>query len=160
MFTIDEKTLKNLKELLKFVDFVLNIEYLEATHRETAEEIKYLINNINNPTTHKQWNVTLQILDYELQHNREKQGVYCRNWFVSFEKNHLEIEAASYHSEDALGYYEDDYCYFASVFFKEGSTETDIYMDCAVNDFIKDAMNYKKYIVGNLKEIDIDIDVW
>jgi len=33
-------------------------------------------------------------------------------------------------------------------------------LDTDINKFVEDAINYKKYITKDLKEVEIDIDIW
>ena len=156
----DETTFNKIQELKKFVDFVANLEIATEDDKIKAKEIKYLIENINNSETHKNWNVCLDIFDREIQNGSKKEGFYWRKWSVYFEIESLEIEAESNHTADDLGHYGDDFCFYGAIYFRKDLNGQRIYLDVDISEFIKDSMNFKKYITESLNEIEIDIDVW
>ncbi|WP_347175563.1 hypothetical protein [Polaribacter uvawellassae] len=156
----DESTFSKIQELKKFVDFVANLEFASEKEKRKAKEIKYLIENIHNPKTHKNWNVCLDIFDREIQDGIENEGYYWRKWSVYFEMESLEIEAETNHTADDLGHYGDDFFYYGTIYFGKEIKGQRIYMDVDINEFIKDSLNYKKYITESLNDIEIDIDIW
>lgn len=156
----DETTFNKIQELKKFVDFVANLEYATKEDKTKAKEIKYLIENINNLETHKDWNVCLDIYDRKIQYGIEKEGFYWRKWSVYFEMESLAIEAETKHTADDLGHYGTDFCFYGSINFRKDINGQRIYMEDDISEFIKDAMNFKKYITESLNEIEVDIDVW
>ncbi|WP_143744252.1 hypothetical protein [Polaribacter tangerinus] len=156
----DETTFNKIQEIKKFVDFAANLDFVNDENKLEGKEIKYLIENINNPETHKNWNVCLDIFDPEIQKGIEKEGFYWRKWSVYFEIEKLEIEAESNHTADALGHHGDDFCYYGAIYFGKDTKGQRIYMDVDIKKFIKDAMNYKNYITEPLTDIEVDIDIW
>jgi hypothetical protein len=156
----DETTFNKIQKIKKFVDFVANLDFVNDENKLKAKEIKYLIENINNPETHKNWNVCLDIFDREIQNGIGKEGFYWRKWSVYFEIEKLEIEAESNHTADDLGHYGDDFCYYAVIYFGKDTKGQRTYMDVDINEFIKDSMNYKNYITESLNDIEVDIEIW
>lgn len=155
----DEATLIQIQELKKFVDFVANLEFATSEDKTNAEEIKYLIENIHDPKTHKAWSVCLDIFDPEIQlYNKE--GIYWRKWDVFFEAECLDVEAESNHTSDALGHYGNDFCFYYNVCFSNDCNGKRIYKSDDISEFVKDAMNYKNYITESLNEVEVEIEVW
>ncbi len=157
---IDETTFNIIQKIKEFVDFVCNLDFATTKNKIDAKEIKYIIDNINNPETYKDWNVCLDIFDYEIQdYSNKKNGFYWRKWSIFFENDSLEIEAASKHTACDLGHYGDDFYYFRKIHFRKETKMEPVYMNVDIREFIQDAKNYKKYITESLNNIEIDIDV-
>ncbi len=155
----DPKTYSQLQKLKQFVDFVAGLEFSTTKDKTNAEEIKLLIETIDKPETFlKEWFIALNIFDYDIQAGSGT-GIYWRRWWVSLELDTLEIEAESYHSDDP-GYCNDYYHYDGGIFFKKNFKGKRIYLATDIDDFIRDAMNYKSYMTEALNEIEVDIDVW
>ncbi|MFD2823414.1 hypothetical protein ACFS5M_07010 [Lacinutrix iliipiscaria] len=156
----DKTTLKKIQELRIFVDFVSNLEFATEDNKTKAKEIKYLIENIHNYKTHRNWNICLDIYDREIQNGIKSEGIYWRKWSVFFENEMLEIVAESNHTTEDLGHYGDDFCYYGTLLFAENIKEQRTYFDVDINEFIKDSMNYEKYVTDSLNDLKIDIDIW
>ena len=157
----DKNIFNEIQKLKKFVDFVANLEFSYEDAKETAKQINCLIENIHNPKTHKDWGVFLNIFDREVQEGIKKEGFYLRNWSVSFESESLEIRAKSSHTAaDGWEHYGDDFFYYGSIYFGEDINDQTIYMDVDLEEFIKDAKNYEKYITESLNDVEIDIEIW
>jgi hypothetical protein len=156
----DKVTYDNIQKLKKFVDFVSNLEYATGLDKRKAKEIISLIENIDKPKTHKEWNVCLDIFDPEIQYGNEKEGFYWRKWSVYFELGTLQIEAETYHTADDSGHYGDDFYYYGDIFFNKNIICDRVYFEKDINEFINDAVNYKNYVTESLNVIEIDIDVW
>jgi len=157
---IDEAIFNKIQELKIFIDFVCSLKLATKENKIKAKEIKFLIENINNPETYKDWNVCLDIFDREIQFGNEKTGFYWRKWSVFFELESLEIKAESNHTDDYLGHYGDDFCYYGTICFGKDVKGEGIYMNVDISEFIQDAKNYKEYITESLNDIEIDIDIW
>jgi hypothetical protein len=156
----DEVTFNKIQDLKKFVDFVSSLDFATKENKIKAKEINYLIENIHNSVTHKEWNVCLDIFDPEIQKGIRKEGFYWRKWSVYFEMGSLEIEAESSHTANPLGHYGDDLYYYGAICFNHKIKGRRVYMDVDIKEFINDSLNFKKYITDSLFEIDIDIDIW
>lgn len=154
----DEGTYNQIQALKLFVDVVANIE--PFNNEQKAEDIKLLIENINNPKTYKYWHVCLDIFNRDIQNGIDKEGgIYWRKWWVFFENNTLLIEAETKHSNETLAHYGNDFCYYAYLSFKKDNKGE---KPCFINnvaDFVNDAKNYKAYITEVLNDIEIDLDV-
>ncbi|WP_347175385.1 hypothetical protein [Polaribacter uvawellassae] len=160
MWKPDTTTYNNIQSLIKFVDFISDLPFSKVQNKIYLTEIAFLIKNIHKAETHKEWNLSLDIYDYSFHSETKKEGVYWRNWSVSFESGRLDIEAKSHHTEEPLGFYKDDFNYYGVIYFEKEIKNERIYLDVAISEFIKDAFNYKKYITNTLKDIEIDIDIW
>ena len=154
---IDNATFNKIQKLKKFVNFIANLEIETSKIRANAKEVNYLISNINNKSSHKDWSVFLDIFDRKVQ-NGELEGIYWRKWSVSFESEILEIVAESYHSKNPLGYYSGHYNYFGVISFNKTKLVKYCFKD-DINAFLDDAFNYKQYIVKTLNDIEFEIDV-
>ena len=154
---IDKITFSEIQRLKEFVNFIAKLDNETSKMRTNANEVIYLISNINTKRTHKNWSVCLDIYDREVQYGNRK-GVYWRNWSVSFENNFLEIVAESHHSKFPLGYYENHYNFLAVINFNKTKVSKGLFNN-NINAFIEDVLNYKKYIHKSLNEIEFEIIV-
>jgi hypothetical protein len=154
----DVDTYNHLQKLKKFVDFVAGLEYSTSEDKTKVEEIKLLIENIDKPESFKEWCVSIDIYDWEVQGGHGK-GIYWRGWCVWFELGMLEIEAF-YHILDENRYTDDYSSYYDYINFNKEIKGERVYMDTDLNEFIEDAMNYKSYITETLNEIEVEIDIW
>ena len=66
-WVVDNSTYQKLQPLKRFVDFVAGLPYSTELHKRNAEEIKGLIETINQPETIKEWCVCLNIYDPMVQ---------------------------------------------------------------------------------------------
>lgn len=154
-------TQKDIQELIQFINFVVNFKDVSLTAKETAKEIMYLLKNLNNTETHKNWNVSLDIFDYTFQtNNNKKEGIYLRNWVVSFENDYLNIEAESSHTSYPLGDYDGDFSFYGSIYFGNEVKNQTVFLDTSISKFLEDAINYKKYLTATLKDVEIDIEIY
>lgn len=157
---MDWNTLNQLQILKVFVNFVVSLKYAKESDRKKGAEINYLIENLDNPETFKNWNVCLDIFDFDIMYSKTKMhGVYWITWSVFFESGSLEIEAKTNHSDEPLKHYGDDFEFYATIFFRKEIPCEHVYMEKDLKEFVADAMNYTNYITDSLKEIEIDIDV-
>jgi len=156
---LDKATYKKIQELKKFVDLVVNLDVASKEHHSKAVEIKQLIHNIHNSDTHKNWNICLDIFDPEIKKGIVKEGFYWRKWSVYFETDCLVIEAETKHTTDPFGHYGNDFCYYGAIHFSKNYLGKPIYLDVDIGEFIKDAMNFKKYISQSLNELEININI-
>lgn len=156
----DDITYDKIEVLLKFVVFISNLDITSNESQAKIKEIKYLIQNIHKPETHKEWNICLDIFDYEIQNGKRKEGFYWRKWAVYFESEKLEIVAESKHTAGDFSHYGNDFSYYSSICFSHSIQGKRIDMDNDIFEFVRDANNYKKYVNGNLKDIEIDVDIW
>ncbi len=157
---LEQKTFNEIQQLKLFADFISNLEFTTEEDKEKIKEIKFLIENINNPNTHKNWNICLDIFDQEIQNGNKKNGFYWRKWSIYFELESLEIQAESNHTSEPIGHYGADFYYYGKVYFGKNFEGERIYLDNDIIEFVKDSINYKKYVTEFLNEIEIDIDIW
>ncbi|PKP40757.1 MAG: hypothetical protein CVT95_13210 [Bacteroidetes bacterium HGW-Bacteroidetes-12] len=156
----DTKTYNTIQKLKKFVEFVAGLKDTTTEDRQKAQKIIELIEKINQPNSFKNWNVCLDIFDRDIQNRTTKvDGVYWRKWWVFFESQTIEIEAETRHSGDPLEHYSNDFQYFAAIYFKKEYTHERVDMKVDIDEFIKDARNYKSYITATLKDIEIEIEI-
>lgn len=160
MWIPDNATFTKIQHLKKFVTLVGSLKEATREDQVNANKINQLINNINNPDKHKNWNIYLEIYDLDFYNTNTKEGFYCRSWSVVFEDKRLEIEAKSKHTNDDIGHYGSDFCYNGWVFFQDTTIGRRVYLDDDINTFVYDASNYKKYISNTLNDIQIEIEIW
>ena len=155
---IDTKTYHEVQKIKRYVDFVSELEFTSLKDKEKAEEVKFLIENIDKPEYIKEWCVCLDIYNWEVQSGHGK-GIYWRGWRVWFELGKLEIEAF-YHILDK-NHITDDYApYYGCINFKKEIKGNRINLDTDLDVFIADLVNYKNYLTDALNEIEIEIDSW
>lgn len=157
-WVVDDSTYQKLQPLKRFVDFVAGLPYSTELHKRNAEEIKGLIETINQPETIKEWCVCLNIYDPMVQAGYGS-GNYWKKWWVYFEAGRLEIEADD-EILDEQHFSDTQPNYYGCIFFEKKITNERIWMDFELNDFIDDAMNYQKYITEGLNEVEVDIDIY
>lgn len=158
LWTIDKETYYKLLQLKEFVQFVCRLKQSSEDDKQMANEIIWLIENINDPDTFKSWSIALDIFDDEIRYNNsKKEGYYWRQWLVSFELNYLEIEIKSRHTSGMQHHYGDDFSYNASIYFGEKISGEPINMTMAIENFVADALQYEKYIKGTMTNIEVDI---
>ncbi len=158
---IDTDTYQQLQSLKLFIKFVSGLGCATSTDKKTANEIIYLLENINRPNSFKSWNVCLDIFDRHIIDSSEKlTGFYWRSWSVYFENNTLEIEAKSRHTEDDHNHYGDDFYYYTWIDFKKEVDWDRISMSEPIDNFIADAYNYEAYITESLKDVEIEMEIW
>ncbi len=156
----DKSTYSEIQKLKKFVEFVSNLKFSTNKDKQKTKEIEFLIENINNPETHKEWCVCLDIFDRKIQNGQTKEGLYWRKWAVFFESNSLEIIAESKHTAENLGHYGEQFYFYGSIYFEKAFTGKRIYLDEDIDDFTNDSETYEKYITAQLNDIEVDIDIW
>jgi hypothetical protein len=154
----DISTYNELQKLKKFADFVARLDRVND-NTQKVKEIHYHIENIDKPETYKIWNVCFNIIDYEALGNKNVGGIFRRHWSVYFENDYIDITAETRHTEDEIYHYGNDFFFYGTVYFEKNIECQRIYMDKNIDEFIADAMNYKKYITETLNEIEIDIEV-
>jgi hypothetical protein len=157
----NKATYNKIQQLKAYVNFIAQLKYCTEKDKKNAEEINYLIENINHSTSYKNWMVCLDIYDRDVQYGTNKNGgFYWRKWSVYFENGLLEITAESKHTSENLGHFGDDFYYYGGVYFYKNIKGKHIYLDTPITEFIDDAKQYKKYITETLNDIEIEIDVW
>lgn len=156
----DHDTYNKIQKLIKFIDFVSSLEYTIAEQKKDATEIKYLIENINKHEILKSWYISLNIIDDTLSNgDGDKDAVHWRHWSAGFEGNTFEIEAKSYCVDDSVSK-PDHFFYSACVFFDKELTCQRIYLDTDIDEFVSDAVNYKRYITETLNEIEVSTVIY
>ena len=154
-------TYNKIQQLKTYVNFISKLKYCNVIDKKYADKINYLIENINNSTTYKNWMVCLDIYDRDVQYGTNKKGgFYWRKWSVYFENGLLEITAESKHTSENLGHYGSDFSYYGIVYFHKNIKGKRIYLDTPITEFINDAKQYKKYTTETLNDIETEIDVW
>ena len=159
-WTTDIDTYTKLQNLKKFVAFVAGMKHASDKDRQTALQIEQLITTIDRPETFKTWNVCLDIFDRDIHYGRKKQqGVYWRKWAIWFEKDYLEIEARTEHTDEPLYHYGNDFYYNAYIAFALGLPGERIYFTEDITAFISDALQYEIYVRDGLNDIKVDIEI-
>ncbi len=157
---VDDKTYLEIQKLQKFVDFISNLKYATVQDKANCIVIKQKIENVNNPETFNNWNICLDIFDYEVQGKiNGAVGVYWRTWLVFFENSTLEIEAKSEHTDNILEHYENHFYYYGYVNFKHTENLHKVALETDIDLFIKDALNFENYTTEKFNEIEIDISL-
>lgn len=159
LWTPDKETYSKLQKLLKFGDFVANLKYASKEDKLKVEKIKQFILNFDKPETIPDWSIDLGIYDNDIRDGNDE-GFYWRKWNIYYELSTLEIEAETKHSDYDLGHYGDDYSYWGAIYFGEVNSDRRVFLDEDIDEFIQDAINYKKYITEKLCDIEIDVGVW
>ncbi|NCU32667.1 MAG: hypothetical protein EOM23_07040, partial [Candidatus Moranbacteria bacterium] len=87
---IDKATLEKLQVLKQFVDFVAMLDETSQEHKNNADDVKYLIENLDKPENFKKWSVSILIQDLEkLYVDFEKGGIFKKEWSVYFQPEFL-----------------------------------------------------------------------
>jgi len=157
---IDNTTYRAFQKLKEFVEFIGNLDFIKQEEKDLIPYMLRIIENLNDPDKYQIANITLDIMDYDLQSKHvQRSGVYWRTWGLYMEKDSIELIAASYiddippHDIDMNYFYQEDSFSLTEKLYKP---ITDInYFDA----FVKDAKKYKKYTTDYLKELQIDISV-
>lgn len=158
VWIVDTEWYNNLQLLKEFVLLVADMKEATPKDKKAAKEVIYLIEDINNPSTFKSWNVCLDIYDTELQcGNKKGGGIYWRSWAVYFEKGilSLDIEAKTNHTSDNIYHWGDDYYCYLNVGFSNGIHDG----NGSFKEFVEDAKNYQSYITEGMKDIEVEISV-
>ncbi len=156
---IDAKSYEELQLLKEFVRFVANLEQASAMDREAANEIISLIENINDPSTFKEWNIGLDIFDYDKQQGKDKEpGVYLRTWNVYLENDLLEIEAEEKRTDETIYTIGHGVYFWASISLNADSPTLET--NKGISFFVNDALHYEKHITESLKDIEVSIEVF
>lgn len=159
-WTVDDDTYIQLQKLIKFVEFVSNLEYTTDTGREKCNEIIELIKKLNNPESFKTWDICIDIYDRDIQWKlKDRTGVYWRSWSIFFEYTQLHIKAESYHSEFPF-WYEGDFHYESLIYLEKSIDIRRVYMDVDLNEFLNDAYNFRNYITEHLNDVEVEINVY
>lgn len=155
---IDEISYQALQKLKEFVEFVGNLKLVQEGDKNLIPQILRIIEELNDPAQYQEANVTLDIFDYDLQSRRtQRSGVYWRTWGLYFEKDSIEIVAASYVDDippvdiDTNYFYQEDSISLTEKYFRPINNLH--YFDA----FVEDAKNYKKYMTEYLNELKVDI---
>ena len=75
----DKETYDELQQLRTFLSFVANLKEATAKDKEAAEKIDAFIINIDKIETKREWNICLDIFDYEIQTGLNNTGgIYHR----------------------------------------------------------------------------------
>lgn len=161
IWIVDTEWYNNLQLLKEFVLLVANLKYATPADKVAAEEVLYLIENINNPNTFKTWNVCLNIFDESLYNIPRKEGVYRRCWVVYFEKEDLslEIEAKTNHTSDDTYHWGNEFEYVLMLYFNKELPCNRYYGSNNLKEFVEDAKKYESYITEGLKDIEVEIAV-
>ena len=65
-------TYNKIQQLKTYVNFISKLKYCNVIDKKNADKINYLIENINNSTTYKNWMVCLDIYDRDVQYGTNK----------------------------------------------------------------------------------------
>jgi len=76
-------TYTKIQQLKAYVNFIAQLKYCTKKDKENAEEVNYLIENIDNPSTYKNWMVCLDIYDRDVQYGTNKKGGFLLAKMVS-----------------------------------------------------------------------------
>lgn len=152
------KEYTEIQKLKKFLALAASVGDYTNNH---LTEIIFLIENINKPSTYKNWNICLEIRDLrkEMLHGKIN-DYYIRSWSVYFENNRIEITATSNHTDIFFEPEKGAHFYYHQYYFFEKKLQKDyipFYND--IDSFIEDAKQYKKYCTKHVNNIDITICV-
>lgn len=162
---IDNTTLEKLQVLKKFVDFVAEQPETSVEHKSNAERVKYFIENLDKPETFvDNWNTCIDIYDTIIQsggygHNyEENKGLYWKRWWVWFEMGELTVNIVD-EFVDKERYQNENWIFDCSLNFKKDWEHERIYGDTNFNDFVEDALNFRKYFTEDLDYVETEIDI-
>src|SRR5690606_38588932 len=80
---IDRETCEKLQPLKRFVEFVTGLKYATPAQKQHKEELLFLIENLHDPTTYKEWNIWLDL--QERWYSFDDGIPYWRCWWVGFD---------------------------------------------------------------------------
>ncbi len=152
---------QELQRLKSFVDFVAEQPETDSISKQSAEEVKWLIENIDQPETHpSEWMVCIDIrldgMKYEPQ--KEKDLLTWKRWWLTFEQGRLELEILDDYLQPDRYTYEKSH-FYQWVGCEDGSQieGQNPYGDQDIQVFLKDAFDFRKYMTGDLKEVETEI---
>ncbi len=158
----DKETYDELQQLRAFLSFVANLKEATPKDKEAAEKIDAFIINIDKIETKREWNICLDIFDYEIQMGlKDEEGIYHRRWWVFFEDYEycLNLEAETTHSKENLfSHFGDDYSFKGEISFRKEITWERKVLTSSIKDFAEDAKNYKQYMNEKMENIEVDIE--
>lgn len=162
---IDNTTLEKLQVLKRFVDFVAKQPETSAEHNNNAERVKYFIENLDKPETFvDNWNTCIDIYDTVIQNGNyginyeENKGLYWKKWWVWFEMGEITVRIVDEFA-DKKGYQDENWIFDSSINFNNDWKHERIYGDTSFNEFVEDALNFRKYITEDLDYVETEIDI-
>lgn len=158
---IDNTTLEKLQVLKQFVDFVAGLEETSPEHKNNAEKVKYLIENLNKPETFKQWNSCIDIYNPFIQMGNygENGGIYWKDWSCCFEQGILEIRIVERYV-DKDGSQDEKPIFYSSIDFNKNFNDERIQGDNNFQDFIDNAFKFREDIIDEFNDVETEIDIW
>lgn len=162
---IDNTTLEKLQVLKQFVDFVAGLEETSPEHKNNAEKVKFFIENLDKPETFvDNWNTCIDIYNTIIQsggygHNyEENKGLYWKRWWIWFEMEELQVNIVEEYA-DKMGHQDEKWIFDCCIRFKKDAPFEGINGDTNFNEFVEDALNFRKYITEDLDYIETGIDI-
>jgi hypothetical protein len=157
---IDNTTLEKLQVLKQFVDFVAGLEETSPEHKNNAEEVKYLIENLDKPETFKQWNSCIDIYNPFIQMGNygKNGGIYWKDWSCYFELGILEIRIVERYV-DKDGFQDEKPIFYSSIDFNNKINSERILGNSSYKDFINNAFKFRDNIVGDFNDVQAEIDI-
>lgn len=155
----NKETYNKIQKLIPFVEFVASDSNSSLQNKEDAENIIQIIKNIDKPNIPKDWSIALNLIDDNILDNN-LEGYYWKEWSIYFEFNKLSVTAKTHSMDDEMSYRENDFLYYYIVYFDEKFSTDRVLEDRAtMDDFLKDALNYKQYITNSMNTVEIDSGV-
>jgi len=162
---IDKATLDKLQVLKQFVDFVAGLEETSPKHKNNAKRVKFFIENLDKPETFvDNWNTCIDIYDTIIQsggygHNyEENKGLYWKKWWIWFETGELTVRIVEEFA-DKEGYQDEKWIFDSSIHLNKDWKHERIIGDTNFNEFVDDALNFRKYITEDLDCVETEIDI-
>lgn len=155
----DKATYNEIQKLIAFVDFVSALEETSEEDRKNADEVKRIIENIDKPDERKDFCVTLDIVDWDVQLQEDRKGVYRRQWWLFFDPERMSIEVETIQTENPVEHWGPDFYYYGMICFTENEGGQNVYLDKSLGLFVDDALNFRSYMTETMREVETQIEV-
>ena len=157
---IDKATLEKLQVLKQFVDFVAILDETSQEHKKNANDVKYLIENLDKPEKFKKWSVSILIQDVEkLYGDFEKGGIFKKEWSVYFQPEFLIVDIEEYYV-NRVGSTVEKTIFESVINFKADGNKNRIKGDTNYLEFVDDAFFYRDYLTKKLNDVETEIEIW
>lgn len=159
---IDPASLNEVRKLKSFVDFIAGLHVYSINRQESPEEylakaerVKFLIDNLDKPETFPtEWMVCLDISDDSFESKP-----YRKKWWLTFFEGLLEVTAESYRIDEE-GFGDEESSFYAFVNFKQEVKWKRMDLETDLNEFMRDAANFRSYLSEQLNFIETEIGIW
>lgn len=155
---IDQKTVDNIQKLLSIFDFAKERFCWSVEELQNIDQITNQIKVINKPKFLKSWNFIMDLKDYTK--DSKNQGIYLRNWNISFENGIFDLKSESFHTSNVAKPMKNQFYYYGIINFQNKFEGKRTFFTDKIESFVEDFKNYEKYMTKTMDNISFFIEVW